>query len=114
MDKNLLVAPLPCALRKGTEALVRFAHDGHRRASREDRMIQKRNNMTEKEQQTVDKQINLTEQKLLAAKKTYDTLLNQMNDLLIRRYPERQEAAIKERLYHAFLNSNKEVRWQRR
>ena len=65
--------------------------------------------MTEKEQQTLDKQITLTEQKLLKAKKTYDALLNQMNDLLTRRYPERQEAAIKERLYHAFLNSNKDI-----
>ena len=61
--------------------------------------------MTEKEQQALDKQITLTEQKLLKAKKEYDTLLNQMNDLLTRRYPERQEAVIKERLYHAFLNT---------
>ena len=65
--------------------------------------------MTEKETAALDKKIESTEKKLLAAKKTYDSLLNQMNDLLTRRYIERQEAAIKERLYNAFRNSNKDI-----
>ena len=65
--------------------------------------------MTEKEQQALDKQIEATERKLLKTKKEYDDLLDRMNDLLTRRYPERQEAAIKERLWKAYQNSHKDI-----
>ena len=55
------------------------------------------------------KKIDLTEQKLLKAKREYDALLEQMNELLIQRYPERQEEQIKDRLYKAYQHSNKSI-----
>ncbi len=47
-------------------------------------------------------EIEALEKKMLKAKKEYDALLEQMNELLIQRYPERQEVAVKDRLWKAY------------
>lgn len=65
--------------------------------------------MAEKEQQALDKKIEALKPKISKAHKTYEDLLEQMNELLIRRYPERQEDAIKERLWNAYKQSDKDI-----
>ncbi len=65
--------------------------------------------MTEKEVAALDKKIEALKPKIHKAHETYETLLEQMNDLLIRRYPERQEEQIKERLWEAYKKSNKDI-----
>ena len=47
--------------------------------------------------------------KILKAKATYDSLLDEMSELLDQRYPERREEAIKERLYDAYRRSGKSI-----
>lgn len=67
------------------------------------------NEMTEKEIAALDKKIESLKPKLFKAKEKYDLLADQMSDLVNQRYPERQEDAIKERLYKAYRNSGKTV-----
>ena len=41
------------------------------------------------------------------AHEKYETLVDQMSELIMRRYPERQEEAVKNRLYEAYRKSGK-------
>ena len=56
-----------------------------------------------------DRKIEKLGSKVSEAKREYDTLLEQMSELLEQRYPERREEAIKERLYEAYKRSGKTV-----
>lgn len=65
--------------------------------------------MTEEEIATLDKKIEALTPKISKAKKDYDNLIEKMSELVKQRYPERQEEAIKERLYEAYKKSRKTV-----
>ena len=65
--------------------------------------------MTEKERQALDKKIEELEKKVSKVHVEYEAMLEELNDLLIQRYPERQEDAIKERLWNAYKKSNKDI-----
>ncbi|MBQ8306446.1 MAG: hypothetical protein IJX90_09570 [Blautia sp.] len=65
--------------------------------------------MIQKEKDVLDKKIEALKPKILKAKDTYDSLLDEMSELLDQRYPERREEAIKNRLYDAYRRSGKTV-----
>ncbi len=65
--------------------------------------------MTQKEIDSLDKEIEALGPKISKAKKDYDDLINQLSELISQRYPERKEEAIKDRLYEAYKRSNKTV-----
>lgn len=65
--------------------------------------------LTEKEIAALDKKIETLKPKVHKAKETYDTLIEQLASLIEARYPERQEDAVKERLWKAYKNSNKDI-----
>ncbi len=67
----------------------------------------KNNGLTEKEIAALDEKIELLTPKVHEAKKTYDDLIEQLAALIEARYPERQEDAVKERLWNAYSHSNK-------
>ena len=65
--------------------------------------------MTEKETAALDKKIEALQKKVSKAHVEYEAMLEELNELMMKRYPEKQEDAIKERLYQAYLHSNKNV-----
>lgn len=65
--------------------------------------------MTEKERQALDKKIEALEKKVSKVHVEYEAMLEELNNLLIQRYPKRQEATIKERLWNAYKKSNKDI-----
>lgn len=65
--------------------------------------------MTQKEKEELDKKIETLKPKIIKAKDTYDSLVDEMSELLDKRYPERREEAIKVRLYDAYRQSSKSV-----
>ena len=65
--------------------------------------------MTEKEQQALDTKIEALEKKVSKVHVEYEAMLEELNGLLIQRYPERQEDAIKERLWNAYKKSNNDI-----
>lgn len=65
--------------------------------------------MTQKEKDVLDKKIEALKSKISRAKDTYDSLLAEMSELLDKRYPERREEAIKDRLYDAYRRSGKSI-----
>ena len=65
--------------------------------------------MTKEEMAALDKEIAALEEKVAQAHSTYDVLVDQLHALLMKRYPERQEKAIKNRLYEAYRKSGKSL-----
>lgn len=65
--------------------------------------------LTEKEIAALDEKIAALEPKVHEAKRTYDDLIEELAKLIEARYPERQEDAIKDRLYQAYIHSNKDI-----
>ena len=65
--------------------------------------------VTAKEMAALDKKIEALKPKLFKAIEAYDSLVNQMSELIEQRYPERREEAIKNRLYEAYQRSGKTV-----
>lgn len=65
--------------------------------------------MTQKEKEELDKKIEALKPEIIKAKDTYDSLVDEMSELLDKRYPERREEAIKDRLYDAYRQSSKSV-----
>ena len=63
--------------------------------------------MTKEEIAALEKEIAVLEKKVAQAHSTYDDLAGQLHTLLLKRYPERQEDAIKNRLYEAYRKSGK-------
>jgi len=69
----------------------------------EDRIV------TQEEKEELDKEIEALKPKIFKAKDIYDSLVDEMSELLEKRYPERREEAIKDRLYDAYRRSGKSV-----
>ena len=65
--------------------------------------------LSEKEIAELDKKIEDLQNKVYKVKKEYDSLTDQLSDLLIRRYPERQAEYIKDVLYDAYSRSHKSL-----
>ena len=65
--------------------------------------------MTEKERQDLDRKIEALEKKVSKAHVEYEAMLEELNSLLIQRYPERQEDQVKKRLWEAYRHSGKTV-----
>ena len=65
--------------------------------------------MTSKETAALDKKIEALGYKISKAKERYDGLIEQMSELVAKRYPERQEEAVKARLFEAYKKSGKTV-----
>ena len=65
--------------------------------------------MTQEEKEELDKEIEALKPKIFKAKDIYDSLVDEMSELLEKRYPERREEAIKDRLYDAYRRSGKSV-----
>ena len=63
--------------------------------------------MTSEEIAELDEQIKALEPELYKAHEKYETLVEKMSELIKRRYPERQEDAVKNRLYEAYRKSGK-------
>lgn len=51
--------------------------------------------MTQEQKEELDKKIEALKPKILKAKDVYDSLLDEMSELLDQRYPERREEAIR-------------------
>lgn len=68
-----------------------------------------RKQLSEKEIAELDKQIEDLQNKVYKAKKEYDSLSDQLSDLLTQRYPERQAEYIKDVLYDAYSRSHKSL-----
>jgi len=65
--------------------------------------------VTQEEKEELDKEIEALKPKIFKAKDIYDSLVDEMSELLEKRYPERREEAIKDRLYDAYRRSGKSV-----
>ena len=65
--------------------------------------------MTSKETDALDRKIEALGSRISKAKENYEALIEQMSELVAKRYPEKQEEAIKERLYNAYKRSGKTV-----
>lgn len=65
--------------------------------------------MTEKEAAILDKKIETLKNKVFKIKHEYEDMLEQLNELIIQKHPERQEDQIKERLWKAYQHSNKDI-----
>ena len=68
-----------------------------------------RKQLSEKETAELDKQIEELQNRVYKAKKEYDSLSDQLSELLIQRYPERQTEYIKDVLYDAYIRSHKSL-----
>lgn len=68
-----------------------------------------RKQLSEKEIAELDKQIEDLQNRVYKAKKEYDSLSDQLSDILIQRYPERQAEYIKDILYDAYSRSHKSL-----
>lgn len=65
--------------------------------------------LSEKEKAVLDKQIEKLQDEVYTAKKKYDALAEQLKELLIERYPERQTEYIKDVLCDAYNRSHKSL-----
>lgn len=65
--------------------------------------------MTQEELDLLDKKIEELKPEIFEARERYNALVDQMSALLEQRYPERQEEAIKTRLYETYKRSGKTV-----
>lgn len=65
--------------------------------------------MTEKEAAALDKRIERLQDKIIKVKHEYEDMLEQLNDLMIKRNPEKQEEQVKERLYQTYTHSSKSL-----
>ncbi len=59
--------------------------------------------------EVLDRKIERVQAKVVKVKHEYDALTEELSDLLTERYPERQEAYIKETLYRAYQKSSKSL-----
>lgn len=65
--------------------------------------------MTDKEAVALDKRIEQLQDKIIKAKHEYEDMLEQLNDLMEQRNPEKKEEAVKERLWQAYQQSGKSL-----
>lgn len=65
--------------------------------------------MTVKEAAALDKRIERLQDKIIKVKHEYEDMLEQLNDLMEQRNPEKKEEAVKERLWKAYSHSGKSL-----
>ena len=65
--------------------------------------------LSQKEKNSLDKQLARLEPKMVDAKHRYEELVSQYTELLERRHPEKREERIKEELFKAYQNSNRSL-----
>ena len=65
--------------------------------------------LSQKEKDSLDKQLARLEPKMVNAKHRYEELVSQYTELLERRHPEKREEQIKEELFKAYQNSNRSL-----
>ena len=65
--------------------------------------------LSQKEKDTLDRQLSRLEPKIVDAKHKYEELVSQYAELLEKRHPEKREERIKEELFKAYQNSNRSL-----
>ena len=65
--------------------------------------------LSQKEKDTLDRQMARLEPKIVDAKNKYEDLVSQYAELLEKRHPEKREERIKEELFRAYQNSNRSL-----
>lgn len=65
--------------------------------------------LSQKEKDSLDKQLARLEPKIVDAKHKYEDLVSQYSELLEKRHPEKREERIKEALFNAYKNSNRSL-----
>ena len=65
--------------------------------------------LSQKEKDTLDRQLSRLEPKIVDAKHKYEELVSQYAALLEKRHPEKREERIKEELFRAYQNSNRSL-----
>lgn len=65
--------------------------------------------LSQKEKDSLDKQLARLEPKMVDAKHKYDELVSKYAELLEKRHPEKREERIKEELFQAYQNSNRSL-----
>ena len=65
--------------------------------------------LSQKEKDTLDRQLARLEPKIVDAKHKYEDLVSQYAELLEKRHPEKREERIKEELFRAYQNSNRSI-----
>ena len=65
--------------------------------------------LSQKEKDSLDKQLARLEPKIVDAKHKYKDLVSQYSELLEKRHPEKREERIKEALFNAYKNSNRSL-----
>ena len=66
--------------------------------------------LSQKEKDSLDKQMARLEPKIFETKHKYDELMSKYNELFEKRHPEKREERIKEDLYKAYQNSNRSLK----
>ena len=59
--------------------------------------------------ESLDKQIEKLQEKISIKHREYDSMMDELHQLLDERYPERKEENIKKQLYEAYLDSNRSL-----
>ena len=59
--------------------------------------------------ESLDKQIEKLQEKISIKHREYDTMMDELHQLLDERYPERKEENIKKQLYEAYLHSDRSL-----
>ena len=65
--------------------------------------------LSQKEKDSLDKQLARLEPKIVDAKHKYDDLVSQYAEIFDKRHPEKREERIKEELFRAYQNSNRSL-----
>ena len=65
--------------------------------------------LSQKEKDSLDKQMSRLESKIVDAKHKYEDLVSQYSKLFEKRHPEKREERIKEELFKAYQNSNRSL-----
>jgi 4-alpha-glucanotransferase len=65
--------------------------------------------LSQKEKDSLDKQMSRLEPKIVDAKHKYEDLVSQYSELFEKRHPEKREERIKEELFKAYQNSNRSL-----
>ena len=65
--------------------------------------------LTEAEKKKLDRKIEQLEKRISKIHQEYDTLTEELEEVLLERHPERREERIKETLYHAYQKSSRSM-----
>ena len=65
--------------------------------------------LTEAEKKKLDRKTEQLEKRISKIHQEYDTLTEELEEVLLERHPERREERIKETLYHAYQKSSRSM-----